>query len=89
MALINWSSKYSVGVEALDNQHNAPINVLNEHREKHQELSAKVAEFVSRHKEGDATICIPLLRFMRDWLTNHMQTEDREYVPWLRAHSVR
>jgi hemerythrin len=30
MALMTWSSKYSVGVEALDNQHKALMNVLNE-----------------------------------------------------------
>jgi hemerythrin-like metal-binding protein len=129
MALINWSSRYSVGVAALDNQHKALIDVLNEfhaacmrgsaqkvagplihrleslasqhfateeklmesakysglaeHRERHRELSAKVAEFVSSHKKGDATIYVPLLVFMRDWLNNHMQTEDRKYAPWL------
>ena len=43
MALINWSSKYSVGVEASDNRHYALINVLDEHREKHRKPPARVA----------------------------------------------
>lgn len=30
MALMTWSSKYSVGVETLDNQHKALMKVLNE-----------------------------------------------------------
>ena len=30
MALMTWSSKYSVGVEALDNQHKALMSLLNE-----------------------------------------------------------
>jgi hemerythrin len=30
MALMTWSSKHSVGVETLDNQHKALMNVLNE-----------------------------------------------------------
>jgi hemerythrin len=30
MALMTWSSKYSVGVEALDNHHKALMRVLNE-----------------------------------------------------------
>jgi hemerythrin-like metal-binding protein len=30
MALITWSSKYSVGVEALDNQHKALMKALND-----------------------------------------------------------
>jgi len=126
MALITWSSKYSVGVEVLDNQHKALIDILNEfhaasirgkaqqvagplirrmvsqaaehfateerllesssypglagHRKAHQELTAKVAEFVLRHEKGDTTMYMQLLYFMRDWLAKHMQTLDHEYA---------
>jgi hemerythrin len=135
MALMTWSAKNSVGVEALDNQHKDLMRLLNEfhaasiqgkaqkvagpllrqiaslanehfsaeerlmesarypglakHRAQHRELTAKVAEFVSRHEKGDATICTQLLYFMRDWLTAHMQTEDRQYTPWLSAHGAK
>lgn len=135
MALMIWSSKYSVGVEALDNQHKAMMSVLNElhaasmrgeaqqvagpllsklasiatehfsaevrlmesvsfpglaaHRAKHEELSAKFREFVSRHEKGDTTVYTPLLYFVRDWQTKHMQTEDQEYVPWLAARGIK
>jgi hemerythrin len=135
MALMTWSSKYSVGVEALDNQHKALVRVLNEfhaasmrgkvqevadplirqivslasehyaaeerlmdsakypgldgHRAKHRELSGKIAEFVSRHEKGDTTVYVQLLYFVRDWLTKHMQSEDQEYAPWLKAHGVK
>jgi hemerythrin len=134
MALMNWSSKYSVGMEALDNQHKALMGVLNElhaasmqgkagevagpllrqtvsisnehfaaeerlmestgfpglaaHRAKHRELAGKIAEFVARHEKGDTTVYTPTLYFMRDWQTKHMQKEDQEYAPWLKAHGV-
>jgi hemerythrin len=58
------------------------------HRAKHQELSGQVAEFASRHEQDDATVYTPLLYFVRDYQTKHMQTEDREYAPWLKAHGV-
>jgi hemerythrin len=29
---------------------------------------------------------LPLLNFIRDWLTNQIQQEDREYAPWLIEH---
>jgi hemerythrin len=135
MALMTWSNKYSVGVEALDNQHKALMKVLNElhaasmrgkasevagpllrqlvtasgehfaaeerlmessgfsglaaHRSKHRELAGKIGEFVARHEKGDTTAYTPLLYFMRDWQTKHMQNEDQEYVPWLKAHGVK
>ena len=132
MALMTWSGKYSVGVEALDNQHKAMLKVLNElhaaamrgkaqevadhlmsqmdaiskehfsaeerlmesirfpgldcHRAKHQELGGKLEEFTSRHQMSDASMYVPLLYFVRDWLTKHMQTDDQAYASWLRSH---
>jgi len=50
------------------------------HRAKHKELGGKIAEFISRHEQGDSTICAQLLQFVRDWQTRHMQAEDREYA---------
>lgn len=134
MALMTWSSKYSVGVETLDNQHKNLMKVLNElhaasmrgearkvagpllsqmasiasehfsteerlmesikfpglagHRAKHQELAGKIAEFVSRHEKGDPTVYTPLLYFVRDWQTKHMETEDQEYAGWISTHGV-
>jgi len=134
MALIIWNSKFSVGVQALDDQHKALLNVLNEfhaasmkgkarevagpmmrqivqlanehfsteqrmmestqypelaeHRSKHEELSAKLAEYVSRHEKGDTTMYAQLLYFMRDWLSKHMQTEDCAYVSWIASHGI-
>lgn len=135
MALMTWSSKHSVGIEALDNQHKALMRILNElhaasmqgkaqqvagpllrqlvslasehfsseemlmestafpglaaHRAEHRILAGKVMEFVARHEKGDASVYIQLLYFLRDWLNKHMQGDDQEYAPWLRAHSVK
>lgn len=135
MALMIWNSRYSVGIEALDNQHKALLSLLNEfhaasmkgkaqevagalmlqivslaqehfsaeqrlmestkyprtadHCARHQELSAQLAAFVARHENGDTMVYTQLLYFMRDWLSKHMQTEDRDYAPWLASHGVR
>jgi len=43
---------------------------------------------VVRYRRGDNSVYIELLNFLRDWLTNHMQKEDREYGPWLNGHGV-
>jgi len=59
------------------------------HRAAHQVFISKTGEFVIRRKKGDTTIYISLLRFMRDWLIRHIQSEDQKYVPWLRAHGVK
>jgi hemerythrin-like metal-binding protein len=59
------------------------------HRAEHQRLTGKLREFVSRHEKGDASAYTQLLHFLRDWLNQHMQSEDQEYAPWLVARGVR
>jgi hemerythrin len=59
------------------------------HRAKHGELMAKLAEFASRHERGDKAMYAELLYFMRDWLSHHMQNEDREYALWFASRGVR
>ena len=133
MALMTWSSKYSVGVKALDDQHAAFMGALNqlhaammkgqaqsvvgpllnklgglardhfaaeealmtstnypgtaEHRAKHQDLLKLVEQYVARFRQGDSSLC-PLLKFMREWLTDHMDKVDHLYEQWLHDHDV-
>jgi hemerythrin-like metal-binding protein len=62
---------------------------LVEHRAKHKELSLKVEEFIARHNNGDLAAYSQFMYFVRDWMTKHMEKEDREYVPWLAEHGIR
>jgi hemerythrin-like metal-binding protein len=62
---------------------------LVQHRAKHRNFVRQVEEYLARCKVGDNTMRIPLLNFIRDWLTNHIQEEDREYTPWFTEHGVR
>ena len=129
MALLTWSSKYSVGVQSLDAQHTTLFNILNElhdammkgqtqsvvgnllsklvsytrshfvaeealmaaakypglamHRIKHHDLTKQVEDFAEKYKKGESTVNIQLMNFLRDWLTTHIEKEDKEYGPWL------
>lgn len=62
---------------------------LLEHRIRHCELTRSVNEFVSRWEKGQATIDEHLLAYLRDWLANHIQSDDKQYGPWLNEHGVR
>lgn len=61
---------------------------LAEHQGKHRELFAKVEDFSSRHKQGDKTMYLELLKFMRDWLNDHMLKVDKLYTEWLNGHGI-
>jgi hemerythrin-like metal-binding protein len=62
---------------------------LAQHRAKHRNFVRQVEEYLARRELGDGANRLPLLDFIRDWFTNHMQQEDREYGPWLNEHGVR
>jgi hemerythrin-like metal-binding protein len=62
---------------------------LAEHCAKHQNLAAQVAEYAERSKRGEAALSVPLIHFLRDWLTNHIQHEDRAYSSWLLQAGMR
>lgn len=56
------------------------------HRSKHRNFVRQVEEYLARREMGDNSMRLPLLNFIRDWLTNHIQEEDREFAPWLIEH---
>jgi hemerythrin len=131
----SWKNSYSVGIRALDHQHQAIMRGLNElhdemidgksddavaplirnlvavagahfsaeedlmestqfpgladHRAKHQELTQKISEFLSRHETGDRAAYSHFLYFVRAFMTQHMLKEDHEYAPWLAEHGIR
>ena len=135
MALLTWSSKYSVGVQAMDNQHTVLFGILNDlhsammggkaqkvtgellqklvkytrehfaaeeavmaaagypglqnHRVKHRDLIKQVNEFASRYERGETNLNLTLLNFLRDWLTNHIQSEDKQYGPSVNMRAAR
>lgn len=57
-------------------------------RKRHNELTGQVKEFMARYERGDSTINVELLRFLSDWLTKHIQFEDKQYGPWMKQHGV-
>jgi len=62
---------------------------LDAHRIQHRDLNKQVAEYIARFDRGEVTLNLHLLKFLRDWLTNHIQKVDCEYGPWLNEHGVR
>jgi len=58
------------------------------HRAQHIDLTRQVGEFMARYKRGDSTLNIELLRFLSDWLTKHIQHEDKQLGAWLNRRAA-
>jgi hemerythrin-like metal-binding protein len=82
--LVTYTREHFTAEEGLMASANYPG--LAEHRVKHRELLEKVDDFAARYARGESMLNVPLLNFLRDWLTNHIQHEDQKYGPWLNEH---
>jgi len=58
------------------------------HKLQHRDLVKQVEEYLIRFEKSETLLNVQLLRFLRDWLTSHIQKVDKEYGPWLNAHGV-
>ena len=79
--LVSYTKSHFAAEEALMAATSYPR--LAQHRELHVALTRQVEEFVERYEKGESALSIHLLTFLRDWLTKHIQREDREYGPWM------
>lgn len=73
--------------EKLFQKHNYPE--YSEHKKVHENLVAKVKDFKIKVEQGDATISMELMDFLKDWLVSHIKGTDKKYVPFLKQQGVR
>lgn len=61
---------------------------LADHKIRHCDLVKQVEDYIARYDRGETTINIQLLNFLRDWLTSHIQKEDKQYSSCLIEHGI-
>jgi hemerythrin len=49
------------------------------HRIEHERLADRVFEFAEQFDQGKVTLSIELMRFLRDWLSQHILGSDKAY----------
>lgn len=60
-----------------------------EHKQHHQELTQQVFELKNKVKSGKTSVSMEVLNFLRHWLTNHIQMEDKRYAPFFLARGLK
>jgi hemerythrin-like metal-binding protein len=77
MGLVDYTKKHFKDEEALMESINYPG--LEDHKREHKELTRQVVDFAKKYNAGETAITIELMHFLRDWLINHIQGEDKRY----------
>ncbi len=84
--LVEYTATHFAAEEGLMRKYGFPG--LGEHRQKHEELTRKVQDFVKEHKAGKVGVPAELMLFLQGWLRDHILGTDHEYGPFLNAKGV-
>lgn len=85
--LIDYTVRHFAEEEKLMEKHGYPLLV--QHKAEHKALTDKVVAFKKDFDAGTVGITADLMRFLQEWLTNHIQTVDKKYGDFLNSHGVR
>ena len=55
------------------------------HKLEHDAGAKKVSKLVLEYERGQQTVDIELLKFLSDWLQNHILQVDRNYIPYFQG----
>lgn len=79
--LVNYT-RHHFGAEEGYLQHYG-YSDLNEQKLEHASFVNKLTEFTDGFESGRFGVSIEMLKFLSDWLLNHIQGTDMKYVPFL------
>lgn len=60
-----------------------------EHADAHRAFERQIQDFRQRFASGDASLATAVLKFMIEWLAEHILLDDMAYSPFLKARGVR
>jgi hemerythrin len=69
--------------ESLMKMYNYPN--MNAHKQEHEGAIKRVNKLVLDYERGLQTVDIELLKFLSDWIQNHILQIDRKYIPYVRG----
>jgi hemerythrin len=58
---------------------------MNKHKLEHEGAIQKVNKLILDYERGQQTVDIELLKFLSDWLQNHILQVDRNYIPYFQG----
>jgi hemerythrin len=58
---------------------------MNKHKLEHEGAIQHINKFVLEYERGNKTVDIELLKFLSDWLQNHILQVDRKYIPYFQG----
>ncbi len=77
--LVSYTAEHFAHEEELFAQLEFPLAAA--HIREHEKLKEQVVAFQKKFDAGEAMINMALMRFLKDWLINHILGSDKKYAP--------
>ena len=58
------------------------------HKAKHKWMTDRVAEIFREYQEGRATITLEVMKFLENWVDQHIMGTDKQYASFLNAKGI-
>jgi len=84
--LIEYTQTHFTDEERLLAKHAYPGLVVQ--RAEHRKLVEQVLALQEKFKSGKSMLSVEVMNFLKSWLLNHIQVEDKQYGPFLNARGV-
>lgn len=84
--LIQYAQDHFAEEEQLMQKYGFPE--LESHQKKHEYLKKETIEYKRRFGTGESMDDIDFIKFLKDWIVDHILTEDRKYGPFLNKKGV-
>lgn len=84
--LVTYTRFHFQTEERLMRHHGFPL--LGDHLQEHQSLATTVARFEEDLRAGRVALSIPLMQFLKTWLTGHIMGSDMKYIPYMTGRAA-
>lgn len=86
VSILDYTHVHFRHEECLLLQHSYPG--YTQHKQLHDGFINKINDLQNRLQKGDILLSMELMKSLRDWLINHIQSVDRQYAPFLKQKGV-
>ncbi len=85
--LLNYTVEHFSHEEKLMGQYNYPKAEF--HKVEHSDLTRQAQDLYEKYKNGQTTISVHTLNFLRSWLNNHILSSDKQFGDYLNSVGVK
>jgi len=87
IGLTNYTATHFQDEERMMATHTYPDLVA--HKLEHEKLAKQVMDLQQQYKDGQQILTFGVMIFLRDWLVQHIQCEDKKYGGYLNSLGIR